>query len=207
MSIISERVANQYPAFIMTFLSILVGFAIEDVISIIRADARLESLNLVSAVLWSQAAVCIGVAITAWIGFGQITMAKRAVPTPFEIVLIVGFTLLFFWLNSLIGVSAMYKWYFAMAIYSLAGAITTYIVGRFAENEGHQFLAYNRGLRGPIILVLGFAAWFFLIGYLSWRNWLNSSMDILINLSALVGLSLYVWFLNWVWRTKLLSTE
>jgi hypothetical protein len=206
MDIVS-RVKNQYVTSYMTFLSILVGFSFEDIVTILREDDRFFSYDLIAINMWSQVIVCVGAAITAWVAYGQVAMARRTVPSTIDSINIVWFCFLLYLLNSLIGTTSDYLWFLACASWAYFGALATYIVTQFLSPDEGQLKGYSNRVaywNGPITLAVFFATCTLLEAYFFWA-WSDSVLlGTIANFVTLAGMSTYLMYMTWVWKNYLL---
>lgn len=210
MANIAARVKKQFPSFYMTFLSVVVGFAIEDLVAIVRADSRFYFFNLVALNLWLQAVISLGMAITAWLAYGQVAMARRSVPTPFDIINVVWFCMIIFWVNSTVGTSNYYQWYVACTFYSFGGGLATYFVGNAIKYESEQFRVYTSHIRkplGPITITIVYGFQFIGLAFLTRAGYLNLAMHTVVSFFIILGLAFYVGVMTYVWRKHLLYSD
>lgn len=151
-----DQVKGKFPTVHITFLSVLVGFAIEDLFSVVRETESLYESNLLAVAHWLQVANCLMAITVAWLAYTLTAITRRAIPTPADSFQILAITATLFLMNTMIG-APLWQWNCVILIYlTVGGAATLFSVNQMEkENEKFRpFCELMRSWNGPLFINL-----------------------------------------------------
>jgi|GEM_PF-4427824 len=149
----AEYIGKQFSSVYITFLSILIGLALEDWVSAIRSQTNLFDSSVTSLIILLQFAQNLVMIIVSWVTYCQFAMARKSVPTPMEAVHLLLFALTLFALNTFIGESYVYYNYAFFAFFVLGGYSTYYSVEKLGlqDTRYRRFTDIMQSKRGPLL--------------------------------------------------------
>jgi len=120
VEITKNEIEKLFPSVYITLVSILLGFAVEDVVTRLGELATVEAFNFLAA-----AGVLSGI-IAAWIGYSCVSMTQERLPRVWDAINVFLLAFGFYFLISTIGMETW--WFFlALSLYqALATAATIY---------------------------------------------------------------------------------
>jgi len=128
VEITKNEIEKLFPSVYITLVSILLGFAIEDVIT------RLGELSTVDAFHFVAAAGILSAIISAWIGYSFVSMTQERLPRVWDAMHVFFLAFAFyFWISTL----GMETWWFFLALcfyQAIATAATIYNANILAQS-------------------------------------------------------------------------
>jgi hypothetical protein len=188
MKSVQEKIGEQYPTVYITFLSVVVGFALEDLIAVVRVEQQFYEFTWLGALMWTKAITVLTFVVVAWLSYSQIAMGRRSAPAPIDALNVLGFTLALFLLNSVIS-SSMATWYISTTIYIVLGGVSAYYSVDQLKKDGPEFQAYTDSIqtwRGPLLINFMTVPSFTTLAFASMNNMLTVQMHLAILLVGLV---------------------
>ena len=188
---ISERIKNNYSTVYVTIVSIFLGIALEDAVSLFR---EIESPGLKE---WVFITLCILLIINSWIGYSSLAIVVRLVPTPMDAINVFILTTFQLTLNTFITYPHFYYW-LVLGAFNLGAAIAvTYNVYRASKDIESGI---SIGLFRPIIFFNLLAVPVNLvIGYALYKELFAPMMNVILLFSLLLFpvLWLYLFWNRW----------
>ncbi len=126
---IKTRLEENYSAIYITIVSVLLGLALDDIVSILRS---LESISLFN---WLTAAFSVHVIFNAWVGYSVAASIARLVPSAWDALNVFTLSVAHFALNSAIGEEQTVFFYTASCYSAVAGGVTYYNVWRANQDD------------------------------------------------------------------------
>ena len=126
---INDRLEENYSTIYITIVSVLLGLALDDIVSILR---NLESINFFN---WLTAAFSVHVIFNAWVGYSAAASIARLVPSVWDALNVFTLSVAHFALNSAIGEEPTVFFYSASCYSAVAGGVTYYNVWRADQDE------------------------------------------------------------------------
>ena len=189
-----ERIKDQYSPIYVTVVSIFLGLALEDLLSVFRESDKSD------IVIWLTSIVIAFLILNAWIAYASLAISVRLVPVPLDAVNVFVMALSIFALNSLVG-QPVYQFCFAIAFFNLGAiAATRYNLSRSIKDPD-SFLRPRGFWKLSMLNLLIFLIYLFL-AYYSWQEKLSREMEIgVLILSVLPPL---IWIiLYWkIWSSQ-----
>ncbi len=164
-----DHLSSQFPTVYITFLSILVGLALEDLFSSVKATEELFQLSSTAAVVWLQVLFSLMATIGAWMHYSTVAMLRNSVAQPIDAINILQLTISLFVLNACIGIETTGLFWLAAAFYLFTGALATWGAVNLLKYEERDFSAYidtMQSNRGPLLLNILTIPSCIIIGYL-----------------------------------------
>jgi hypothetical protein len=157
VEITKNEIEKLFPSVYITLVSILLGFAVEDIVTRLGEFATLEAFDLLAA------AGILSAIIAAWIGYSCVSMTQERLPQVWDAINVF---FLAFGFYLLIGTLGKEIWWFflAVSIYQVvATAATVYnadILSQSLANEsGWKIFQWNTFLTASGIAIFSVAAW------------------------------------------------
>jgi hypothetical protein len=119
-----DHVKDKSSDVFVTFVSILIGMALADLVEEARARMHLWPLDHHALVTWAQIAAIVGTAMSAWSGYAHLGIARRSVPWFGEAVSATAAPLLLLVVNSVTGRELLWPWFYAAALYLFAALLS-----------------------------------------------------------------------------------
>ncbi len=178
---IEQRIKDQFPAVFITLVSVLVGLALSDLVSEARAHMTLWPPNLTTMRIWAQIFSNGTSAVSVWIVFAHVGIARRRVPDLFDSLIAFGPPLLLLIANSFVGQKDIWPWFYIASGYLAVSAATSYLHARMAlrEPELAQLRALTR-LTGHLAPILAGIVVFALAGYCDRQGYLSPLAEIIV---------------------------
>ncbi len=118
MEITKNEIEKLFPSVYITLVSILLGFAVEDVVTRLGELARFEAFDVLAA-----GGILSGI-IAAWIGYSFVSMTQERLPRVWDAIHVFFVAFGFYFLISTIGKETWW-FFFALSIYQLLGTVAT----------------------------------------------------------------------------------
>ncbi|MEH6569588.1 MAG: hypothetical protein V7709_10955 [Halioglobus sp.] len=207
MNSVQKRIGGQFPTVYITFLSVVIGLALEGWVSILSTTPQLFTITFKSTILWLQMFQNLLFIIVAWVAYTQIAMVRRSIPSPFDAIQVLGFTLTLFLLNAAIGHSlALYN--YAWAAYLLIGGLATYFAVGQLKGEGKEFETYVSKIqswRGPLALNAGGGLVCVGFGLGLEYDLVPPELQIIVLIIGATGVIMWMVIMHRIWRTHLVD--
>jgi len=128
VEITKNEIEKLFPSVYITLVSILLGFAVEDVVTRLGELATLDAFNLL------EAAGILSAIIAAWIGYSFVSMTQERLPRVWDAIHVFFLAFGFYFLISTIGME-IWLFFLALSLYQLLGtAATVYNANILAES-------------------------------------------------------------------------
>jgi hypothetical protein len=194
-----KRIERLFPAVYVTLISILLGFAIEDLINRIR---ELSSINIY-AVLVAISILC--AIFAAWTGYSFVSMTQERLPRLLDCVNVFVLAFGVYLLNSTLG---MEIWFFFVAVFVyFVGALfaTLYNFGILLQNLPTTYTMRN--FRWDILLIAHNFAIYPVAAWMSMRGMLSPGIEIFLIVYFSVVSILWVYFFYKTWSSLIKDME
>ena len=166
----TESIRNHFPTVYVTVASVLLGLALEDLVSVVREIEQRD------AFVWITATFIVHIIMNAWIGYSSVAIVVALEPNPWDALNVFVLSASHFALNSFVGAEPA-SFFLAAAAYSVTGgAITYYNSWRASQDplSGSSPAFFRR----VIALNLLGAAVFFCVGLLSRHGILSETVQL-----------------------------
>ncbi len=124
-----NRLEENYSTIYITIVSVLLGLALDDIVSILR---NIESISFFN---WLTAAFSVHVIFNAWVGYSAVASIARLVPSVWDALNVFTLSVAHFALNSAIGEEPTVFFYTASCYSAVAGGVTYYNVWRANQDD------------------------------------------------------------------------
>jgi hypothetical protein len=118
VEITKNEIEKLFPSVYITLVSILLGFAVEDVVTRLGQLATLEAFDVLAA-----GGILSGI-IAAWIGYSFVSMTQERLPRVWDAIHVFFLAFGFYFLISTIG-KEIWLFFFALSLYQLLGTVAT----------------------------------------------------------------------------------
>jgi len=191
-----EKIEKLFPSVYITLISILFGFAVEDVISRLRELAPLDIYTVLSAV-----GVLSGI-IVAWIGYSFVSMTQERLPRLTDSVNVFMLAFCFYILITTLGMEIW--WFFAaLCVYQCAGLFATIYNGNILLQS--LSTAYDLRIFLPNILVVAVSLVIYSVGaWTSHKGMLPPEIELSVIVYYFISNILWVYFFYRGW-SKLIN--
>lgn len=183
MKATKEKIEDLFPSVYITLFSILLGFAVEDVVTQLRENAPIDAYSLLSAI------AILSALIAGWIGLSFVAIAQDRLPKIQDVLNVFILALSWYVMTSTLGMDI---WWFFCAIWLYDGIsvpATVYNGKAFMENASTSYdqriIRRNWYILLPSLVIYPFAA------LMSARGILPFGIEI--------ALLLYIPFRNVLW--------
>ena len=193
-----NKIEKLFPSVYITLISILLGFAVEDVVSRLRELATIDIFTLFSA------AAILSTVIAAWIGYSFVSMTQERLPRILDAVHVFFLAFCFYVMNSTLG---MEIWWFFLAVfvYEIAALFATIYNANILLKSlptSYDWRIFQGG-----ILIIGTSLVVYPVGaWMSLRGVLPPGVEIALVAYLVFVNVLWVYFFYHGW-TKLVNEE
>jgi hypothetical protein len=190
------KIEKLFPSVYITLISILFGFAVEDVISRLRELAPLDIYTVLSAV-----GVLSGI-IVAWIGYSFVSMTQERLPKLTDSVNVFMLAFCFYILITTLGMEIW--WFFAaLCVYQCAALFATIYNGNILLQS--LSTAYDLRIFLPNILVVAVSLVIYSVGaWTSHKGMLPPEIELSVIVYYFISNILWVYFFYRGW-SKLIN--
>jgi hypothetical protein len=183
VEITKNEIEKLFPSVYITLISMLLGFAVEDVITQLRALNSIDTYSALTAVSILTAIIAV------WTAYSFGSMTQKRLPRLMDVINVFFFAFCFYLLNSTIGLDI---WYFFAAI-SIYGANALFafiynmkdVIKSVSPTRTLQMFRWDIVIVGHTLAIYPVAAW------LSMKGMLSFSID--------VSLIAYFFVINVIW--------
>jgi len=126
---IRDRLKENYAAIYITIVSVMLGLALDDLVTTMRSIESLSPFN------WLTGAFVAHVIFNAWVGYSAAASVARLVPSVWDSLNVFTLTIAHFTLNSAVGAAPVVFFYSACFYSAIAGGVTYYNVWRTDQDE------------------------------------------------------------------------
>lgn len=126
---IRTRLEDNYSAIYVTLVSVMLGLALDDTVSIMRGIESLTPFN------WLTAVFSVHVIFNAWVGYSSAASAVRLVPSVWDALNVFVLSVAHFALNSAIGEQPIVFFYSASAYSAVAGGVVYFNIWRVNQDD------------------------------------------------------------------------
>ena len=199
MEITKNEIEKLFPSVYITLVSVLLGFAVEDVVNRLREIAQPEVLTFLAA-----GGILSGI-IAGWIGWSFVSMTQERLPRVWDAVHVFLMAFCFYILISTLGME-VWCFFLALAVYSVFATVATAYNGIIlSQSLTHGIVLgvfrWNVMLTVSNFVIYSVAAW------MSKQEMLNSSTEIfLIVYYGLTNIT-WIYFLYKGWSTLIANLE
>jgi hypothetical protein len=191
---IRTRLEDNYSAIYITLVSVMLGLALDDVVSIMRS---IENLTLFT---WVTAIFSVHVIFNAWVGYASAASAVRLVPSVWDALNVFVLSVAHFGLNSAIGEAPIVFFYSASCYSAIAGGVVYYNVWRVNQDDAIKLeLATFRIIFW--INAIG-SAMFLIAGILAHQSFLTSAVQTSIVALGIPFATLWIYTYLKVWNAN-----
>ena len=191
---LKTRLLNNYSAIYVTIVSVMLGLALDDIVSIMRS---IEDTNLFN---WLTAAFGVHVILNAWVGYSSTAAILRLVPSVWDALNVFALSVAHFGLNSAIGEEPIVFFYAAACYSAIAGGVTYYNVWRANQDDAVDLRVDS--FRVVIGVNAGGAVAFLLAAILTQALFLDASVQTAIVALGLPFATLWMFVFLKVWRAN-----
>lgn len=206
MSNFETHVRNQFPSVYITFISVIIGFALEDLISITRDQEGLFSLSTQTAITWGEIVQSLVAIVMSWLIYSTYAISRRSVPTILDVLNVLGFSVGLFLLNSTIGSQNLVANNLVGAAYIIIAGTAYYFAVDQLKDEGAEFSQFVKGVqtfKGPLIINCFAAPYYFFLAWLAYQDRLTQSLEISSQISGVLVSIVWLLWAYRIWRVKL----
>ena len=154
-----ERLKDNYSAIYITIVSVMLGLALDDIVSTMRG---IDDRNLFD---WLTAAFGVHVIFNAWVGYSLAASIARLVPSIWDALNVFALSVGHFALNSAIGAEPGTFLFVAAGYSAVAGGVTAYNVWR--ANHDDAIEVQFRSFRAVLAINAGGTVLFVVAGVLA----------------------------------------
>ena len=191
---LKTRLLNNYSAIYVTIVSVMLGLALDDIVSIMRS---IEDTNLFN---WLTVAFGVHVILNAWVGYSSTAAILRLVPSVWDALNVFALSVAHFGLNSAIGEEPIVFFYAAACYSAIAGGVTYYNVWRANQDDAVDLRVDS--FRVVIGVNAGGAVAFLLAAILTQALFLDASVQTAIVALGLPFATLWMFVFLKVWRAN-----
>ena len=155
---LAAYVADRSPDLYITFLSILVGIVLADLLQLVRNDLTLWPLDAQAVMGWGQIFGMVSSALGTWAVYAHLAIARRQIPRFTESLAAFVGPLLLLFSNSFVGSADPTAWFLMAGVFLTVSVIasTVSVLTTAGAVEGH---AFRRMLQpGGFLLILVLSA-------------------------------------------------
>lgn len=190
-----ELIKSHYSTVYITLISILLGVALADLVSVFRTLENPDYFQWLSLIL------IVLLIMNAWISYSLHAISVKLIPIPADAVNVFAISIAHFTLNSFI-IKPHYQFYFAVCFYSLVTTLTM-LFTFYRASQFDSTVFFFRFYRRVIVINI---AGLFLSAFFGWLS-LNGHLSKVLEFAtfAIAYLSIFVWLmLYWkVWKSQL----
>lgn len=190
-----EIIKSHYSTVYITLISILLGVALADLISVFRSVQNPDYFQWLSLIL------IVTLVMNAWISYSLHAISVKLIPVPADAINVFAISIAHFTLNSFI-IKPHYQFYFAVCFYSLVTTCTilyTFYRASQFNSKSFFFKSYRR------VLFINIAGIFIsaLFGWLSLKGHLSKTMEIITFGIAYINVLVWIMLYWKVWKSQL----
>lgn len=187
-----EEIKSHYPTVYITLISILLGLALSDLVSVFR------SLNSPGYFEWFSLIYVVLVIINAWVAYSLHAISIKSIPVPADAINVFAISVAHFSLNSFIG-KPHYQVYLAVAFYSLVSFFTIVYIIKRASNYSNNYngLKFYKSVLSTNILGIIIAS---TIAFLSYKELLSMTIEIIIFIVGYIFAFVWLYFYWGTWK-------
>ena len=199
MEITKNEIEKLFPSVYITLVSVLLGFAVEDVVNRLREIAQLEVLTFLAA-----GGILTGI-IAGWIGWSFVSMTQERLPRVWDAVHVFLMAFCFYILISTLGMD-VWCFFLALAVYSVFATVATAYNGIIlSQSLTHRTVfgvfRWNVMLTVSNFVIYSVAAW------MSKQEMLASSTEIFLIVYYGITNITWIYFLYKGWSTLIANLE
>jgi hypothetical protein len=175
---LESRIKDQFPAVIITLVSVLIGLALADLISEARARMVFWPINLHSLRTWFQFSANLFSALSAWVGYSHLAISRRRIPSLSDALTAFTLPLALLFGNSFVGTEPGWPWFYFAAAFLALCLVTTLWTFHLLHSESE--LATFRHLGRPTGYISIFATgipFYVLAGWADQHNFLSPLVE------------------------------
>lgn len=193
MEITRNEMEKLFPSVYITLVSVLLGFAVEDVVNRLREIEQLDILTFIAA-----GGILTGI-IAGWIGWSYVSMTQERLPRVWDAVHVFLMAFCFYILISTLG---MEVWYFflALALYSVFATIASTYNGIILS----QSLAHTNFLgvfRWNVVLTVSNSVIYSVAAWMSMKQVLTSGTEMFLIAYYMITNIVWIYVLVRGWST------
>jgi hypothetical protein len=190
-----EIIKSHYSTVYITLISILLGVALADLISVFRAIQSPDYFQ------WLSLIFIVILVMNAWISYSLHAISVKLIPIPADAINVFAISIAHFTLNSFI-IKPHYQFYFAVSFYSLVTTCTIlYLFYRASQFDSKSFFFKSYGR----VLIINVGGIFIsaLFGWLSLKGHLSKTTEIITFGIAYINIFLWIMLYWKIWKSQL----
>jgi hypothetical protein len=192
---LEDRIRAQFPALVVTLLSVLIALAFSDLVELARARMTLWPLNIGTLRTWGQIFAMGSCAFSVWVIFAHLGVSRLRIPSLADSVVVFIIPLAILLGNSLTGLKEIWPWFYFASFYLLISLLTWrwQVHIALAESELSSFARLTHPM-GPLAVIYVGIPFYAAAGYADSHGFLPPLVETLIAMSA----SPVAWFTAWL---------
>ena len=190
---VSERTGKHFGTIYITLASVLLGLALEDLVSIVRGLEHRDPF------VWVTSIFVVHIIMNAWIAYSSVAMVVTLEPHPWDALNVFVLSAAHFAINSFVGPDAT-RFLVAVGVYSLTAAATVYAATARVRRDPHIDLPPG-GFRNVIALNIGAGLAFLLFASVSATDGVSRQLQLVLVASSLPYASAWLLLFWRSWRT------
>ena len=188
----------------VTFLSILIGLVLADLVGMARARADLWPPASASLRTWLQLAFMVELIVLSWLAYVHVGVARRAVPAASDVLNPFLFAGYLFFMNCFVGVQEAYVWFYLALGSAVISTFVTILFVRQARKEPElRSFAPLAAFNGPLLLNYLLIPYSCAAGVASQAGWLAPEVETAILVSFLIPSPIWMYLFLSRWRSAL----
>ena len=120
---LEQRIKEQFPALMVTLLSVLIGLAFSDLVGLARTQMTLWPLDIATLRTWGQIFAMAACALSVWVIFAHIAVSRMHIPSLSDSLIVFVIPLAILFGNSLVGRAEIWPWLYFASFYLLVSAV------------------------------------------------------------------------------------
>ena len=198
---LEDRIKEQFPGLIVTLLSVLIGLALDDLLSIARTRLTLWPLDLAMLRSWGQLLAMIGCSLSVWVIFAHMAVSRLRIPKLADSIIVFVIPSAILVGNSLVGLKDGWPWFYFASLYLLISLVTWVwqVHIALAERELASFARLTRP-SGPLGVLYFGIPFYAAAGWADSHRLLSPALETLIAVSAAPAALLTAWLFVREWQ-------
>jgi hypothetical protein len=144
---VEERIRDQFPAVLITLVSVLIGLVLADLVAEARARMVFWPLSLDALRTWFQFATNGLSALVAWIVYSHIGISRRRIPSFADALIAFSVPLGLLFGTSVVGIPQAWAWFYFASGFLFVSLATTIWLLRIILTEEEELAGFKRFMR------------------------------------------------------------
>jgi len=202
------RIKEQFPALVVTLLSVLIGLCFGDLVGIARARMTLWPLDVGTLRTWGQIFSMAGCCVSVWVVFSHMAISRLRLPMFADCLVVFLTPLMILFANSLVGQKEIWPWFYFASAYLTVALVSWQWQIRIAmaDSELSSFARLLRPL-GPLSVIYFGIPFYAAIGWADSHGFLSPLMEAAIAFGGGPAPLLTSWIFISEWRTAVAQAE